>query len=76
MWIIFPILFLLLFFGAGPAVAVYGVVIVIRRKVRLTSTRMLQGEQAVAAGLFVIFGGIAFFVFQVNWFIANYPRGW
>lgn len=74
MWRIIPIAGSL--FWVGPATAVYGIIIVIRRKVRLTRTRMLHGKQAVVAGLVTILWGVAFFVFQVYWTLAHYPRDW
>ena len=76
MWILFLILGSLFFFGIGPAVAVYGFVVVIRRRVGLTRTHTLQREQAVATGFLTILLGIAFFVLQVYWTIENYPREW
>jgi hypothetical protein len=72
----FGIVIGLIIWGAAPATAVFGMVIVIRRKVRLTRRCMLQGRLAVIAGLVTIVFGTAFFVLEMYWAVVDTARDW
>ena len=54
MWIIWPFLFTLSWLAPGPITAVWGLVVVVRRKTCLTRRPAITGKPAVALGILAI----------------------
>ena len=76
MWILIPIFFTLVYFSPFLAAVIWGLVVTVRRRTRLTRRRTITGVPAVLLGLIAIALGITWVVFLVYWAIVNYPRGW
>jgi hypothetical protein len=56
----FIIFYIICMYLLGPGTAVYGLVIICRRQVRLTSHKVLRGYSASVAGGLCMIVGIAF----------------
>ena len=76
MWILIPLFFTLVVLSPGPAAVVWGLIVIVRRKARLTRQKVITGVPAVILGLIAIPLGIAYPIFFVYWSIIHYPRGW
>ena len=76
MWILIPAFLTLVYLSPGPVAVVWGLVVVGKRRTRLTHKRTITGMPAVVLGWIAIAIGIAYPVFIVWWAIVNYPRGW
>jgi hypothetical protein len=76
MWVLIPLFWTLLYLSPGPAAVVWGLIVIVRRKTRLTRRKTVTGTLAVLLGLVAIAFGIAYPIFVIYWAIVNYPRGW
>jgi hypothetical protein len=63
-------------FGLGPVAAVWGFVVIVRRKMRLTRGRVITGKPAIALGLLAIVVGLAYEALIIDGFIVHYPTDW
>lgn len=54
----------------GPGMMLYGVLIAVRQRVRLTRGKVLDGEAAVITGITTMVSGFAFTYFL--WYMARY----
>jgi hypothetical protein len=64
------ILYVVLMFVVGPVTVLYGVFIVVRRKVRLSAGRVHDGSAAAIAGTATMVIGFAFTFFL--WYMAKF----
>jgi hypothetical protein len=76
MWIVWPAFFTLSWLAPGPIAAVWGFVVIVRRKTRLTRRRVITGKPAIALGSLAIVAGLAYAPLLIYWAIVNYPTGW
>lgn len=76
MWIVWPLLCTLLWLAPGPVAAVWGFVVLVRRKTRLTRRQVITGKPAIALGILAIVVGLAYAPLLIYWAIVNYPTGW
>lgn len=76
MWIIMPLITTLAILMPGPVAAVWGLVVIVRRKTRLTQKRTITDIPAVALGVIAFVVGLAYVPLLIYWAIVNYPRGW
>jgi hypothetical protein len=60
------LLYALLMLVLGPCMSVYGVLVIVRQRIRLTSEKVLVGGAAAVAGVFMILAGLAFSFFLWN----------
>ena len=60
MWVFAPIFIIIVIFSLGPMAAVWGFVVIGRRKASLTRRRVITGKPAIAMGLFAIVVGFAY----------------
>ena len=59
MWILIPLFFTLVVLSPGPAAVVWGLIVIVRRKARLTRGKVITGVPAIVLGLIAIPFGIA-----------------
>jgi hypothetical protein len=64
------IAYLVLMLALGPGTVLYGFLIVVLQRVRLTPPRVLLGGRAVAVGIVTMIAGALFTYFM--WYMARY----
>jgi hypothetical protein len=76
MWIVVPLFATLTWLAPGPVAAVWGFVVLVRRKMHLTRRQVITGKPAIALGILAIVVGLAYGPLLIYWAMVNYPTGW
>ena len=76
MWKVFRVAFVLLWLAPGPITAVWGLVVVVRRKTWLTRRPVITGKPAIALGIVAMVAGLAYAPLLIYWVTAIARWGW
>jgi hypothetical protein len=76
LWVVVPVLSTFAILMPGPAAAVWGLVVIVRRKTMLTRRKIITGWPAVVLGVIAFVLGSVYAPLLIYWSIVHYPRGW